>query len=38
VLALTNSTTYFVYRGEPLGYEYELLQSFATIPKGCNEG
>jgi len=29
VLAPYNSTTYFVYRGEPLGYEYELLQSFA---------
>jgi membrane-bound lytic murein transglycosylase F len=29
VLAPYNSTTYFVYRGEPLGYEYELLQAFA---------
>ncbi|PYS85325.1 MAG: hypothetical protein DMF67_01270 [Acidobacteria bacterium] len=29
VLAPYNSTTYFVYRGEPFGYEYELLQSFA---------
>ena len=29
VLAPYNSTTYFLYRGEPLGYEYELLQSFA---------
>jgi peptidoglycan lytic transglycosylase F len=29
VLAPYNATTYFVYRGEPLGYEYELLQSFA---------
>src|SRR6267378_7857269 len=29
VLAPYNSTTYFIYRGEPLGYEYELLQSFA---------
>src|SRR5215210_7725341 len=29
VLAPYNSTTYFVYRGEPLGYEYELLRSFA---------
>src|ERR1051325_265553 len=29
VLAPYNSTTYFIYRGEPFGYEYELLQSFA---------
>jgi membrane-bound lytic murein transglycosylase F len=29
VIAPYNSTTYFVYKGEPLGYEYELLQSFA---------
>lgn len=29
VLAPYNSTTYFIYKGEPLGYEYELLQSFA---------
>ncbi|HKO99493.1 MAG TPA: transglycosylase SLT domain-containing protein [Pyrinomonadaceae bacterium] len=29
VLAPYNSTTYFIYQGEPLGYEYELLQSFA---------
>lgn len=29
VLAPYNSTSYFVYRGEPLGYEYELLQTFA---------
>ncbi|HEV2863347.1 MAG TPA: transporter substrate-binding domain-containing protein [Pyrinomonadaceae bacterium] len=29
VLAPYNSTTYFIYRGEPLGYEYELLQAFA---------
>ena len=29
VLAPYNSTTYFVYRGEPLGYEYELLRAFA---------
>src|SRR5256885_9349954 len=29
VLAPYNSTTYFIYRGEALGYEYELLQSFA---------
>jgi membrane-bound lytic murein transglycosylase F len=30
VLAPYNSTTYFLYRGEPLGYEYELLQGFAN--------
>jgi membrane-bound lytic murein transglycosylase F len=29
VLAPYNSTTYFIYQGEPLGYEYELLQTFA---------
>src|ERR1044072_6787237 len=29
VLAPYNSTPYFVYRGEPLGYEYELLRAFA---------
>lgn len=29
VLAPYNSTTYFLYRGEPMGYEYELLQAFA---------
>ncbi len=29
VLAPYNSTTYLIYRGEPLGYEYELLQAFA---------
>ena len=29
VLAPYNSTTYFLYRGEPLGYEFELLRSFA---------
>lgn len=29
VLAPYNSTTYFIYRGEPLGYEYELLREFA---------
>lgn len=29
VLAPYNSTTYFLYRGEPLGYEYELLDAFA---------
>ena len=30
VLAPYNSTTYFVYRGEPFGYEYELLREFAA--------
>jgi membrane-bound lytic murein transglycosylase F len=25
-----NSTSYFLYRGQPMGYEYELLQSFAA--------
>lgn len=29
VLAPYNSTSYFIYKGEPLGYEYELLQAFA---------
>jgi membrane-bound lytic murein transglycosylase F len=29
VLAPYNSTTYFIYQGEPAGYEYELLQAFA---------
>ena len=29
VVAPFNSTTYFVYRGLPLGYEYELLKKFA---------
>lgn len=29
VLAPYNSTSYFIYKGEPLGYEYELLQTFA---------
>jgi membrane-bound lytic murein transglycosylase F len=24
-----NSTSYFVYRGEPMGYQYELLQAYA---------
>ncbi|HMB91531.1 MAG TPA: transglycosylase SLT domain-containing protein [Rhodothermales bacterium] len=28
-LVAYNSTSYFLYRGEPLGYEYELLQDFA---------
>ena len=29
VLAPYNSTTYFIYQGQPVGYEYELLQAFA---------
>src|SRR5688500_12479280 len=29
VLAPYNSTTYFLYRGEAMGYEYELLKDFA---------
>lgn len=29
VLAPYNSTSYFIYKGEALGYEYELLQTFA---------
>jgi membrane-bound lytic murein transglycosylase F len=29
VLAPYNSTTYFLYKGEPMGYEYELLKAFA---------
>ena len=29
VLAPYNSTSYFLYRGEPLGYEFELLRTFA---------
>ncbi len=29
VVAPYNSTTYFIYQGEPLGYEYELLSGFA---------
>lgn len=30
MLTPTNSTSYFIYRGEPLGYEYELLKQFAA--------
>ena len=30
VVAPYNSTTYFIYRGLPLGYEYELLKRFAA--------
>ncbi len=29
VLTTYNSTSYFLYRGQPMGYEYELLKSFA---------
>ena len=31
LIALTdyNSTNYFIYRGTPMGYQFELLQSFA---------
>ena len=29
VLAPYNSTTFFIYRGEPMGYEFELLKRFA---------
>src|SRR5687767_11817224 len=29
VVAPYNSTTYFIYQGEPLGYEFELLRAFA---------
>jgi len=29
VLAENNSTSYFVYKGEPLGYDYDLLNAFA---------
>ena len=29
VLTSYNSTSYFLYRGEPMGYEYELLKDFA---------
>jgi membrane-bound lytic murein transglycosylase F len=25
-----NSTNYFIYRGEPMGYQFDLLQAFAT--------
>jgi membrane-bound lytic murein transglycosylase F len=33
VVAPFNSTTYFIYRGLPLGYEYELLKRFAEEKK-----
>lgn len=29
VLTTYNSTSYFLYRGQPMGYEYELLEAFA---------
>ena len=29
VLAPYNSTTYFLFRGEPMGFEYELLKAFS---------
>jgi membrane-bound lytic murein transglycosylase F len=29
-IAAYNSTTYFIYRGEPMGYEYDLLKEFAS--------
>jgi membrane-bound lytic murein transglycosylase F len=29
MVAPYNSTTYFLYRGEPMGYEYDLLKAFA---------
>src|SRR5688500_7298790 len=30
VIAPYNSTTYFLYRAEPMGFEYELLKKFAA--------
>jgi membrane-bound lytic murein transglycosylase F len=30
LITTTNSTSYFLYRGEPLGFEYELAQAFAA--------
>jgi len=30
VLLTSNSTSYFVYRGEPLGFEFDLLRAFAA--------
>ena len=29
VLTLYSSTSYFLYRGEEMGYEYELIKQFA---------
>jgi len=33
LIALTdyNSTNYFIYRGEPMGYQFEMLQQFADF-------
>lgn len=33
VLTDNSSTSYFVYKGEPMGYEYEMLQAFAKSQK-----
>ena len=33
VLFTFNTTGYFIYRGEPMGYEYELLSRFASESK-----
>lgn len=30
VITLYSSTSYFIYKGEPMGYEYELLKDFAS--------
>lgn len=30
VITLYSSTSYFIYKGEPMGYEYELLKDFAA--------
>ena len=30
-LTLSSSTSYFIYKGKPMGYEYELLKNFADI-------
>ena len=29
IITLYSSTTYFIYKGEPMGYEYEIAKSFA---------
>ncbi len=29
VITLSGSTSYFIYKGEPMGYEYELIRDFA---------
>ena len=31
VLTVSGSTSYFNYRGEPMGFQYELAQQFATL-------